>query len=235
MKFYFGKSALHIEQQPIVKIGWIIDALFIENDRDEIIDVNDKACTLLGYTREELLAMTVADIQAPECRGDVGTVLCRELRDYQGKPFEAVDLHKSGTRIPVEVTNTRLDEKGLVLSIVREYTLADFYRLEEGKLARDESIMAKIAHELLTDIDKETVDFVPNYDESETEPAVFPTRIPNLLVNGSAGIAVGISGSSAIGGITEKPEIFGRALVFVGLAEGIAIYGLIISFFLLTQ
>ena len=59
------------------------DALFIENDRDEIIDVNDKACTLLGYTREELLAMTVADIQAPECRGDVGTVLCRELRDYQ--------------------------------------------------------------------------------------------------------------------------------------------------------
>jgi V/A-type H+-transporting ATPase subunit K len=50
-----------------------------------------------------------------------------------------------------------------------------------------------------------------------------------------AGIAVGISGSAAIGGITEKPEIFGRALVFVGLAEGIAIYGLIISFFLLTQ
>jgi PAS domain S-box-containing protein len=96
------------------------DALFIENDRDEIIDVNDKACTLLGYAREELLAMTVADIQAPECRGEVGTVLCRELRDYQGKPFEAVDLHKNGTRIPVEVTNTRLDDKGLVLSIVRD-------------------------------------------------------------------------------------------------------------------
>lgn len=50
-----------------------------------------------------------------------------------------------------------------------------------------------------------------------------------------AGIAVGISGSAAIGGISEKPEIFGRALVFVGLAEGIAIYGLIISFFILTQ
>ena len=53
--------------------------------------------------------------------------------------------------------------------------------------------MAKITHELLADIDKETVDFVPNYDESEQEPAVFPTRIPNLLVNGSSGIAVGMA------------------------------------------
>ncbi|MDX1686908.1 MAG: ATP synthase subunit C [Candidatus Promineifilaceae bacterium] len=50
-----------------------------------------------------------------------------------------------------------------------------------------------------------------------------------------AGIAVAIAGSAAIGGITERPEIFGRALVIVGLAEGIAIYGLIISFFILTQ
>ena len=53
--------------------------------------------------------------------------------------------------------------------------------------------MARIAHELIADIDKETVDFVPNYDESEREPGVFPTRLPNLLVNGSAGIAVGMA------------------------------------------
>ena len=53
--------------------------------------------------------------------------------------------------------------------------------------------MARIAHEMLADIDKETVDFVPNYDESEKEPAVLPARIPNLLVNGSAGIAVGMA------------------------------------------
>ena len=53
--------------------------------------------------------------------------------------------------------------------------------------------MARIAHELLADIDKETVDFVPNYDGSETEPSVFPTRLPNLLVNGSSGIAVGMA------------------------------------------
>ncbi|MDS4026075.1 MAG: DNA gyrase subunit A [Candidatus Contendobacter sp.] len=53
--------------------------------------------------------------------------------------------------------------------------------------------MARIAHELLADLDKETVDFVPNYDESEREPAVLPTRLPNLLVNGSSGIAVGMA------------------------------------------
>jgi V/A-type H+-transporting ATPase subunit K len=50
-----------------------------------------------------------------------------------------------------------------------------------------------------------------------------------------AGIAVGIAGAAAIGGITEKPEILGRSLIFVGLAEGIAIYGLIISFMILSR
>jgi len=53
--------------------------------------------------------------------------------------------------------------------------------------------MQKISHELIADIDKETVDFIPNYDESEYEPTVFPTRIPNLLVNGTSGIAVGMA------------------------------------------
>jgi DNA gyrase subunit A len=53
--------------------------------------------------------------------------------------------------------------------------------------------MTRLAGELLADIDKETVDFVPNYDESEREPSVLPTRIPNLLINGSSGIAVGMA------------------------------------------
>ena len=53
--------------------------------------------------------------------------------------------------------------------------------------------MAKIAHELLADLDKETVDFGPNYDGSEREPLVLPAKIPNLLVNGSSGIAVGMA------------------------------------------
>ena len=53
--------------------------------------------------------------------------------------------------------------------------------------------LAKIAHEILADLDKETVDFGPNYDGSEKEPLVMPTRLPNLLVNGSGGIAVGMA------------------------------------------
>ena len=53
--------------------------------------------------------------------------------------------------------------------------------------------LSRIAHELLADLDKETVDFVPNYDESEREPVVLPAKIPNLLINGSSGIAVGMA------------------------------------------
>ena len=53
--------------------------------------------------------------------------------------------------------------------------------------------MSKISHELLADLDKETVDFGPNYDGSEHEPLVMPTRLPNLLINGSSGIAVGMA------------------------------------------
>src|SRR5438034_4609461 len=60
------------------------------------------------------------------------------------------------------------------------------YRYTEARLTR-------IAMEMLSDIDKDTVDFVPNYDESREEPTVLPTRYPNLLVNGSGGIAVGMA------------------------------------------
>jgi DNA gyrase subunit A len=63
--------------------------------------------------------------------------------------------------------------------------------------------MAKIAHELLADIEKETVDFIPNYDESETEPEVLPARLPNLLINGSAGIAVGMATNIPPHNLTE--------------------------------
>lgn len=56
-----------------------------------------------------------------------------------------------------------------------------------------EARMSRITHELLADLDKETVDFQPNYDEKELEPTVMPTRVPNLLINGSEGIAVGMA------------------------------------------
>jgi DNA gyrase subunit A len=63
--------------------------------------------------------------------------------------------------------------------------------------------MAKIAHAMLEDIDRETVDFIPNYDGSEHEPSVLPARIPNLLVNGSAGIAVGMATNIPPHNLTE--------------------------------
>src|SRR5680860_1039788 len=53
--------------------------------------------------------------------------------------------------------------------------------------------MSKLAHSLLADLEKETVDFAPNYDETEFAPEVFPARLPNLLINGSSGIAVGMA------------------------------------------
>lgn len=63
--------------------------------------------------------------------------------------------------------------------------------------------MAKIAHDLMADLDKETVDFQGNYDDSEFEPVVFPTRLPNLLLNGSSGIAVGMATNIPPHNITE--------------------------------
>lgn len=77
--------------------------------------------------------------------------------------------------------------------------------------------MSKIAHEVLADLEKETVDFIPNYDEQELEPSVLPSRLPNLLINGSSGIAVGMATNipphnlteiiNACIAMTENPEI----------------------------
>ncbi|MEN8260018.1 MAG: DNA gyrase subunit A [Pseudomonadota bacterium] len=72
--------------------------------------------------------------------------------------------------------------------------------------------MAKISHELLADLDKETVDFTPNYDESEQEPAVLPTKVPNLLINGSAGIAVGMATNIPPHNLTE---VIGACLALI--------------------
>ena len=63
--------------------------------------------------------------------------------------------------------------------------------------------MSKIAHSILADLDKETVDYVPNYDGTEMIPAVMPTRIPNLLVNGTSGIAVGMATNIPPHNLTE--------------------------------
>jgi DNA gyrase subunit A len=72
--------------------------------------------------------------------------------------------------------------------------------------------MSKIAHELLADLDKETVDFTANYDESEHEPSILPARIPNLLINGSSGIAVGMATNIPPHNITE---VINACLAFI--------------------
>jgi len=69
-----------------------------------------------------------------------------------------------------------------------------------------EARMRKIAEEMMTDIDKETVDFRPNFDESLKEPTVLPSKIPSLLVNGAAGIAVGMATNMAPHNLTEVCE-----------------------------
>ncbi len=74
-----------------------------------------------------------------------------------------------------------------------------------------EARMTKIAEELLSDLEKDTVDFVPNYDDSMSEPDVLPARVPNLLLNGSSGIAVGMATNIPPHRLDELIE----ALVFV--------------------
>jgi PAS domain S-box-containing protein len=98
------------------------DAIFIEDEEDRIIDVNARACSLLGYSRDELLEMYVPQLQAPEYRGRQGSIIKDELARRNGIPFEAVDVKKDGTPIPVEVTTVSLDkeQKNTVLSIVRD-------------------------------------------------------------------------------------------------------------------
>ncbi len=81
-----------------------------------------------------------------------------------------------------------------------------------------EARLTKISEELLTDIDKKTVDFVPNFDESLQEPSVLPARIPNLLVNGSSGIAVGMATNMPPHNLREICEATCRVIDDAGIS-----------------
>ena len=98
------------------------DAIFVESLADEIVDVNPSGCALVGYTRAELIGMKVSDLQAPEIRASMDSVIQDELAAHTGRIFESVDIHRDGTRIPVEVSNARLDNSNLVFSILRDIT-----------------------------------------------------------------------------------------------------------------
>jgi PAS domain S-box-containing protein len=136
------------------------DAIFLENERDEIIAVNERACALLGYSREELLKMKVSDLQAPEMRDHAGSAMRRELERHGGDTFESVDLHRSGRRVVVEVTNTSIFDHGekLVLSLVRDITerkrsAEALQQMQEqlthaNRVATMGQLTASIAHEI---------------------------------------------------------------------------------------
>jgi PAS domain S-box-containing protein len=121
------------------------DAIFLENESDEIIEVNRRACELLGYSREELLMMKVSDLLAPEFRSQAGSVVRDELEKHGSATYEAVNLHRSGRHIAVEVTNTPISDQGqnLLLSIVRDIT--EHKRAEEER-ERVRRLQFELAH-----------------------------------------------------------------------------------------
>jgi PAS domain S-box-containing protein len=136
------------------------DAVFLENDRDDIVDANERACTLLGYSRDELLKMKLPDLQAPEVRGQVGRVVRERIEKHGSATFETVDLHRTGRRIPVEVTISEIRHRGenLVLSVVRDITerkrAEDALRAAQSEVTHLARVMtmgeltASIAHEI---------------------------------------------------------------------------------------
>ena len=98
------------------------DAVFISDLSDRILDANRAACRLYGYEREELLAMRINDLQAPERRAPAGTAIREEIDRYRGHTFETTDISKDGRRMRVEVTTTLIQTaRGeLALSIARD-------------------------------------------------------------------------------------------------------------------
>jgi PAS domain S-box-containing protein len=98
------------------------DAIFLEASDDRIIDANHRARELLGYTRDELLKMKVADLQPPSLGRPAGRALRNELERPGAPPYETTNLHRDGTWIPVEVSTSHIarEEGGLTLAIVRD-------------------------------------------------------------------------------------------------------------------
>jgi PAS domain S-box-containing protein len=99
------------------------DAMHIDNADDEIIEVNSRMCEMLGYSREELLKMKIADLQAPEFRMN-GNIIQTEMEKHGNSLFEGLDMHRDGRRIPVEISVSHIEspQGDLYVSILRDIT-----------------------------------------------------------------------------------------------------------------
>ena len=100
------------------------DAIHIDTDQDQIVQVNQKMCDLMGYSRDELLQMTITDLQAPEVRGVAGNVVNTEFKRYGNTVFETLNIHRSGRRIPLEISVSQVKsaQGNLYISIMRDIT-----------------------------------------------------------------------------------------------------------------
>ena len=134
-----------------------------------------------------------SDKRFTKCAGVVGEV----IKKYH--PHGDAAVYDTLVRMAQEfnMRNLLIDGQGNFGSVDGDHAAA--YRYTECRLSR-------LAEELLADIEKETVDFIPNFDESTEEPTVLPTRVPNLLINGSDGIAVGMATKVPPHNLTEIIE-----------------------------
>ena len=117
------------------------DGIHIDNVDDQIIQVNPRFCEMMGYTQAELLKLHVTDLIAPEARKFADHVLAHEIALYGNQPFEALNIHSDGRRIPVEVSVSRVNspQGEVYISLVRDITerkQADASLREQEKLIR---------------------------------------------------------------------------------------------------
>ncbi len=134
-----------------------------------------------------------SDKRYTKCAGTVGEVIKKYHPHGDAAVYDTLVRMAQGFNMRYPL----IDGQGNFGSVDGDRAAA--YRYTECRLA-------KIAEEMLTDIEKDTVDFVPNYDESTEEPTVLPTRIPGLLINGSDGIAVGMATKIPPHNLTEIIE-----------------------------
>ena len=117
------------------------DGIHIDNVDDQIIQVNPRFCEMMGYTQAELLKLHVTDLIAPDARKFADHVLAHEIALYGNQPFEALNIHSDGRRIPVEVSVSKVNspQGEVYISLVRDITerkQADASLREQEKLIR---------------------------------------------------------------------------------------------------